>query len=97
MLSKQKFAASQGNYGNYGDPGNSLLPAVFLTGRGIPLSLCVIHAAVGRRAGLHVTGALPDGLLQIQFIRSGPQLAFDLWHEQSTSCCVLYCTYRWST
>lgn len=50
----------QGNRENYGDPGNSLIPAVLLTGRGIPLTLCVIHAAVGRRAGLNITGAVSD-------------------------------------
>ena len=47
----------QGNREEYGDPGNSLIPSVLLTGRGIPLTLCIIHAAVGRRAGLDISGA----------------------------------------
>ena len=42
----------QGNTANYYDPANSLLPCVFKTGLGIPISLAVIYVAVGRRAGL---------------------------------------------
>lgn len=47
---------AQGNREHYNDARNSLLPAVLLCGRGIPLTLCIIHAAVARRAGLNVFG-----------------------------------------
>ena len=44
----------QGDSDNYYDPSNSLLPFVLASGKGIPISLAVLHAAVGRRAGLPV-------------------------------------------
>ena len=42
----------QGDSDNYYDPSNSLLPFVLASGKGIPVSLAVLHAAVGRPAGL---------------------------------------------
>ncbi|GAX73816.1 hypothetical protein CEUSTIGMA_g1267.t1 [Chlamydomonas eustigma] len=42
----------KGNREDYQNPRNSLLPNVLCTRSGIPLSLAVLHMAVGRRAGL---------------------------------------------
>ena len=44
----------QGDSDNYYDPSNSLLPYVLATRKGIPISLAILHAAVGRRAGLPI-------------------------------------------
>ena len=57
----------QGNTANYYDPANSLLPCVFKTGLGIPISLAVIYVAVGRRAGLPLdcVGELPLKVLML--------------------------------
>ena len=46
--------ASQGDSENYYDPSNSLLPFVLAQRKGIPISLAILHAAVGRRAGLPI-------------------------------------------
>ncbi len=56
-----RYNPLQGNTANYYDPANSLLPCVFKTGLGIPISLAVIYVAVGRRAGLPLdcVGELP--------------------------------------
>jgi hypothetical protein len=45
---------TQGNRENYQNPRNSLLPDVLSLRTGIPLSLSVVHMAVGRRAGLPI-------------------------------------------
>ena len=44
----------QGDSDNYYDPSNSLLPFVLAQRKGIPISLAMLHAAVGRRAGLPI-------------------------------------------
>ena len=44
----------QGDSDSYYDPSNSLLPFVLSQRRGIPISLAILHAAVGRRAGLPI-------------------------------------------
>lgn len=46
----------QGDTATYYDVANSLLPHVLLSKRGIPITLCIIHAAVGSRAGLNIGG-----------------------------------------
>ena len=43
-----------GNEGNYYDAKNSLLHEVLSQRRGIPITLCLLHAAVGRRVGLAI-------------------------------------------
>ncbi len=55
MESKLKLP-SQGNTQDYSHPANSILPAVLHTGQGLPITLCIIHAAVGRRVGLNIQG-----------------------------------------
>ena len=45
----------QGNAQDYHSPCNSLLNDVLRSRVGIPISLAVLHMAVGRRAGLHVS------------------------------------------
>ena len=45
---------AQGDNENYYDPSNSLLPFVLAQKKGIPISLAIVHAAVGRRAGLPI-------------------------------------------
>ena len=50
----------QGNVKDYGHPANSMIPAVLLTRQGIPITLCIIHAAVGRRVGLDIQGKPPE-------------------------------------
>ncbi len=44
----------QGESRDYYRASNSLLPCVLTHKKGIPISLAVVHAAVGRRAGLHI-------------------------------------------
>ena len=44
----------QGDSDNYYDPSNSLLPFVLASRKGIPISLAILHAAVGRRVGLPI-------------------------------------------
>ncbi|KAK9862202.1 hypothetical protein WJX84_007711 [Apatococcus fuscideae] len=45
----------QGDSDGYYSPENSLLQHVLTAGKGIPISLAIIHAAVGRRAGLDIS------------------------------------------
>ncbi len=44
----------QGESRNYYRASNSLLPCVLTHKKGIPISLALVHAAVGRRAGLPI-------------------------------------------
>ncbi|KAK9804368.1 hypothetical protein WJX72_009528 [[Myrmecia] bisecta] len=46
--------ALKGDARSYYDRSNSLLPYVLVHKKGIPISLAVVHAAVGRRAGLPI-------------------------------------------
>ncbi|MGC3991110.1 MAG: transglutaminase-like domain-containing protein [Chthoniobacteraceae bacterium] len=46
----------QGNAGNYYLVGNSLLPRILETRKGIPLTLTLLYQMVGRRAGLTIEG-----------------------------------------
>ena len=48
------FHGLQGDSENYYDPSNSLLPFVLAERKGIPISLAILHAAVGRRVGLPI-------------------------------------------
>jgi hypothetical protein len=45
---------AQGESRDYYRASNSLLPCVLIDKKGIPISLAVVHAAVGRRAGLPI-------------------------------------------
>ena len=47
-------SCQQGESDNYYDPSNSLLPFVLAQRKGIPISLAILHAAIGRRAGLPI-------------------------------------------
>lgn len=55
----------QGNSGDYYNAENSLLHAVLEKQRGIPISLCIVWAAVARRCGLqsHLLAGFPQHLL----------------------------------
>ncbi|CAE7497739.1 Fbxo21 [Symbiodinium natans] len=55
----------EGNAENYYDPENSLLHAVLARKKGIPISLCVVWAAVARRCGLecHPLAGMPQHVL----------------------------------
>ena len=44
----------QGNRSNYYHQNNSCLDSVLATGQGLPISLAVLHAAIGTRAGLDI-------------------------------------------
>ena len=48
----------QGNIDDYSHPANSMIPAALLTRQGLPITLCIIHAGVGRRVGLDIQGKL---------------------------------------
>lgn len=48
------FPHVQGESRDYYRSSNSLLPCVLTHKKGIPISLAVVHAAVGRRAGLPI-------------------------------------------
>lgn len=45
-----------GNVNNYYDPGNSLLPVVLQTRRGIPLTLALLYIEIASQAGLRAQG-----------------------------------------
>lgn len=47
-------ACEQGESADYYRASNSLLPCVLAHKRGIPISLAIVHAAVGRRVGLPI-------------------------------------------
>lgn len=46
----------RGDARRYHDRGNSCIDAVLRTGRGIPVTLAVVHAELGRRLGIHMDG-----------------------------------------
>ena len=53
-----------GNVNDYYDPGNSLLPVVLQTRRGIPLTLALIYIEIATQAGLRAQGiAFPGHFL----------------------------------
>lgn len=51
----------QGNQENYYDPGNSYIPQVLSTRRGIPITLSLVYKEVLERLGLSVTGTNAPG------------------------------------
>ena len=53
VISKHALCV-QGESRDYYRASNSLLPCVLIDKKGIPISLAVVHAAVGRRAGLPI-------------------------------------------
>jgi regulator of sirC expression with transglutaminase-like and TPR domain len=53
LFKEQGFA---GNQSNYYDPRNSMLHRVLERRKGIPITLSIVYAEVGRRAGLNVEG-----------------------------------------
>jgi len=48
--------AFRGNHTDYYDPRNSLLDQVLARRTGLPIMLCLVAMAIGRRLGLHVDG-----------------------------------------
>ncbi|MDP2004928.1 MAG: transglutaminase-like domain-containing protein [Rubrivivax sp.] len=50
-----------GNVNNHYDPGNSLLPVVLATRRGIPLTLALIYIEIANQAGLQAQGVAFPG------------------------------------
>jgi regulator of sirC expression with transglutaminase-like and TPR domain len=63
--------AFAGNVNNYYDPGNSLLPVVLQTRRGIPLTLALIYIEIATHAGLRAHGIAFPGhfLVKLQLPR----------------------------
>jgi len=53
LFDEMEFA---GNVEDYYNPGNSYLPRIMETHRGIPISLALLYKCVGERAGLRVYG-----------------------------------------
>ena len=51
----------QGNQENYYDPGNSYIPQVLATRRGIPITLALVYKEVLERIGMSVTGINAPG------------------------------------
>ncbi len=54
LLKSMHASHVQGESRDYYRASNSLLPCVLIDKRGIPISLAIVHAAVGRRAGLPI-------------------------------------------
>ena len=65
----------KGNRLQYMDPHNSMLDFVLSRGLGIPITLCIVHAAVARRAGLHVALLNTPGAVLGRFGAYGTSVA----------------------
>ncbi len=54
LCGARRRCRAQGNAGDFYNASNSYLPLVLALGKGIPISLALVHAAVARRAGVPV-------------------------------------------
>jgi regulator of sirC expression with transglutaminase-like and TPR domain len=70
-----------GNQSNYYDPRNSMLHRVLERRTGIPITLSIVYAEVGRRAGLSVEGvALPGHFIVRASETGGESVLVDPFH-----------------
>lgn len=72
FFDEQGFA---GNQSNYYDPRNSMLHRVLERRTGIPITLSIVYAEVGRRAGLNVEGVALPGHFIVRASEDGGESA----------------------
>lgn len=70
----------RGNLQHYYEPANSYFNQVLERRTGIPISLCAVTMAVGRRAGLEVQGVGLPGHFIAKAIEGEDELLFDPFH-----------------
>lgn len=70
----------RGNTRHYYDPRNSYLNQVLDRRTGIPITLCLVAMAVGRRAGLEVVGVGLPGHFVARAVAPECQIVFDPFH-----------------
>jgi regulator of sirC expression with transglutaminase-like and TPR domain len=70
----------RGNVRRYYDPDNSYLNRVLIRRLGIPITLSVVTAAVGRRAGLEVWGVGLPGHFVVKAVEGEEEVIFDPFH-----------------
>jgi regulator of sirC expression with transglutaminase-like and TPR domain len=70
----------RGNAGEYYDPRNSYLNEVIDRRLGLPITLSVLAAAVGRRCGLTVAGVGLPGHFIAKATEAGEEVLFDPFH-----------------
>jgi regulator of sirC expression with transglutaminase-like and TPR domain len=67
----------RGNRDDYYDPRNSFLNEVIDRGLGIPITLCIVYIAVGRRLGLDVRGISFPGHFLAKCVDDAEQIVVD--------------------
>ena len=67
----------EGDQDEYDDPENSMLDAVLVSRRGLPILLSIVYAAVGRRAGLPLHGVGLPGHFVVGHFGTAPPLLLD--------------------
>ena len=70
----------RGNVGNYYDPFNSYLNIVLESRTGIPITLSAVAMAIGRRAGLEITGVGLPGHFVAKVSDGKEEILFDPFH-----------------
>ena len=74
-----------GNEADYYDPRNSMLHQVLGRRKGIPITLSIVYAEVGRRAGLRVEGVgLPGHFIVRAFEGGGEGVLVDPFNRRTT-------------
>jgi len=74
-----------GNVNNYYDPGNSYLPAVLESRRGIPLTLALLYIELATQAGLHAQGVSFPGHFLVKLRMPRGEVIIDPFTGQSLS------------
>lgn len=78
LFERERF---EGNQLDYYDPGNSYLPTVLATRRGIPISLALVYKAVAARLELPVTGIGAPGHFLVRVEDESGPLLIDPFHK----------------
>lgn len=78
LFDRERFS---GNRLDYYDPGNSYLPTVLATRRGIPISLALVYKAVAERLDLGVTGIGAPGHFLVRVEDESGPLLVDPFHR----------------
>ena len=78
LFDKERF---EGNQLDYYDPGNSYLPTVLATRRGIPISLALVYKAVAERLDVEVTGIGAPGHFLVRVEDESGPLLIDPFHK----------------
>lgn len=75
----------RGNVNNYYDRGNSLVPCVLATRRGIPITLAVLYIEMARQAGLAAQGVSFPGHFLVKVPMPRGEVVIDPFSGQSLS------------